>query len=94
MVDGQYVLTTKGKGRYVLEVNFVRQLETKPGLNILSYRIPSAAVTTLELLIPEENLKVDAEPMLAATTSQVEKDGKKGPFFNIDIDKLILYGHR
>jgi len=77
VVDGQYVLTTKGKGRYVLAVDFVRQLETKPGLNILSYRIPSSAVTTLELLIPEENLKVDTESMLAATTSQVEKNGKK-----------------
>jgi len=77
MVDGQYYLITKGKGRYVLAMDFVRQMETKPGLHILKYRIPSAPITTLELLIPEENLKVDAKPMLAATTSQVSVDKGK-----------------
>jgi hypothetical protein len=71
-VDGQYIFTVKGTGRYVLELNFVRQLEIQPGLAVLQYSIPSAAITTMDLLIPEENLKVDVEPMLAATTSQVE----------------------
>jgi hypothetical protein len=75
VVEGQYVFVTKGKGRYVLSLDFVRQLETQPGLHVLKYRIPSAAITTLELLIPEENLKVDVKPMLAATTSQVKVDG-------------------
>ena len=74
VVNGEYIFVTKGKGRYVLALDFVRQLETKPGLAVLNYRIPSAAITTLELLIPEENLKVDVEPMLAATTSQVKVD--------------------
>jgi len=74
---GQYVFVTKGKGRYVLALDFVRQLETQPGLAILDFRIPSAAITTLDLLIPEENLKVDVQPMLAATTSQVEVEGTK-----------------
>ncbi len=74
VVDGEYIFVTKGKGRYVLALDFVRQLETKPGLAVLNFRIPSAAITTLELLIPEENLKVDVEPMLAATTSQVKVD--------------------
>jgi hypothetical protein len=77
VVNGQYVFVTKGKGRYVLAVDFVRQLETQPGLAVLKYRIPSAAITTLELLIPEENLKVDVQPMLAATTSQVEVEATK-----------------
>ncbi len=74
VANGQYIFVTKGKGRYVLALDFVRQLETRPGLQVLKYRIPSAAVTTLELVIPEENLKVDVEPMLAATTSQVKVD--------------------
>jgi len=77
VVDGQYILVTTGKGRYVLALDFVRQLETQPGLAVLKYRIPSAAITTLELLIREENLKVDVQPMLAATTSQVEVEGAK-----------------
>ncbi|MHC4681202.1 MAG: hypothetical protein ACYTEK_21180, partial [Planctomycetota bacterium] len=75
--DGEYIFVTKGKGRYVLALDFVRQLETQPGLAVLKYRIPSAAITTLELLIPEENLKVDVQPMLAATTSQVDAEGAK-----------------
>jgi len=75
--NGRYVLVARGKGRYVLSLDFVRQLETQPGLAILKYGIPSAAITTLELLIPEENLKVDVQPMLAATTSQVEVEAVK-----------------
>ncbi len=72
VVDGQYIFTVRGTGRYVLELDFVRQLEIQPGLAILQYSIPSAAITTMDLLIPEENLKVDVEPMLAATTSPVD----------------------
>jgi hypothetical protein len=75
--NGRHVLWAKGKGRYVLALDFVRQLETQPGLAVLKYGIPAAAITTLELLIPEENLKVDVQPMLAATTSQVEVEGVK-----------------
>ncbi|MBN2137790.1 MAG: hypothetical protein JW720_08285 [Sedimentisphaerales bacterium] len=75
--EGRYIFVTKGKGRYVLALDFVRQLETQPGLAVLDFQIPSAAITTLELLIPEENLKVDVQPMLAATTSQVDADGAK-----------------
>jgi hypothetical protein len=72
VVDGQYKLLVHGKGRRVLQVDFVRQLITQPGLNVLTYAMPPAAITTLELLIPEENMKVDVEPALAATTSQVD----------------------
>ena len=78
VVDGRYVLLTKGAGRRVLKIDFVRQLVTQPGLNILNFRIPSAAISTLELLIPEENMKVDVEPMLAAATSAADVEGKKG----------------
>jgi len=74
---GQYRLLTRGVGRYVLNVEFVRQLIAQPGLNILRFRIPAAAINTLELLIPEENMKVDVVPMLAATTTQVEAGAVK-----------------
>jgi hypothetical protein len=77
VVDGQYVLLTRGKGRQTLTVDFARQLATQPGLNVLGFRTPPAAITTLELTIPDENMKVDVEPMLAASTDQVELDGKK-----------------
>jgi len=77
VVNGEYRLLTRGKGRRVLTVDFVRQLVTKPGLNVLGFKIPASAITTLELTIPEENMKVDVEPMLAASTEQVDAAGKK-----------------
>ncbi len=73
--NGSYHLLVKGKGRYVLAVDFVCQLLTKPGQNILQYRVPAAAISTLDLLIPEENMKVGVAPLLAASTSQT-KDKK------------------
>ncbi|MDP7287020.1 MAG: hypothetical protein QGH94_03390 [Phycisphaerae bacterium] len=76
VVGGKYRLLVKGKGRWVVSIDLVRQLVTKPGQNVLEYQMPSAAISTLELLIPEENMKVDVEPMLAATTSQVTAPDK------------------
>jgi hypothetical protein len=76
VVGGKYRLLVKGKGRWVVSIDFVRQLVTKPGQNVLEYQMPSAAISTLELLIPEENMKVDVEPMLAAATSQVTAPDK------------------
>ncbi|MDD4890727.1 MAG: hypothetical protein PHU85_12455 [Phycisphaerae bacterium] len=77
VADGQYVLVTRGKGRRVLQADFVRQLVIEPGKNVLSFRAPGAAISTLDLLIPEENMNVDVQPMLAATTSQADAAGKK-----------------
>jgi hypothetical protein len=77
LVDGQYIFNVKGAGRYVLTLNFVKQLETQPGLAVLKYNIPSAVITTVDLMIPEANLKVDVEPMLAATTSGATEQAKE-----------------
>jgi hypothetical protein len=77
VIDGQYVLLTRDKGRHTLVIDFVAQIKTAPGLNVLGFRIPRAAISTLELLIPEENLKVDVEPMLAASTTPVAQEGKQ-----------------
>ncbi len=77
VINGKYILLARDKGRRALRVEFVRQLVTRQGLNILKLATPAAAITTLELLIPEENMKVDVKPLLAATTTQVTADGKK-----------------
>ncbi len=87
--NGQYYITVQGSGRYVLALDFVRQLDIQPGLAVLEYSIPSAAITTLDLSIPEENLKVDVEPMLAATTSQVEKGTRLQAFLG-SVSKVKL----
>jgi hypothetical protein len=70
--EGSYQLLASGKGRWVLSLKLVRQLTSRPGLNLLELDIPSAAISTLDLLIPEENLKVDLNPALASTTTQVD----------------------
>ena len=46
VVNGQYIFTVKGAGRYILELDFVRQLETQPGLAVLEFSLPSASITT------------------------------------------------
>jgi len=76
IVKGKYMLLTKGKGRRVLKVKFVRQLVSKPGLHVLEFLVPQSAISTLELTIPEENMKVDVTPVLATTTSQVKVGNK------------------
>ena len=68
--NNRYEIIAKGPGRQVVQVDFVLQLVTQPGRNLLQFTTPSAAINILELAIPEENLKVDVEPMLAASTSQ------------------------
>ena len=68
--NNRYEIIAKGPGRQVVNVDFVLQLVTEPGRNLLQFDIPSAAINTLELTIPEENLKVDVQPMLAASTTQ------------------------
>lgn len=77
VVDGQYLLMCREPGRYVLSVDFKRQLETQPGLHVLHYQLPGATITTLDMLIPEENMNVDVKPMVAASTSQIEFKGEK-----------------
>ena len=71
-----YEILAKGPGRQILTIDFVRQLVTQPGRNLLQFTIPTAAINTLDLTIPEENLKVDVQPMLAASTTQAEQQGK------------------
>ena len=69
----RYEILAKGPGRQEITVDFVSQLVTQPGRNLLKFNIPQAAINTLELTIPEENLKVDVQPMLAASTTQVDQ---------------------
>ncbi len=68
---GLYHVLVKGQGRWELKLDFVRQIDSTPGKNVLSFTTPRAAVSTLELVIPEENMGVKVEPMLAATTVQI-----------------------
>ena len=91
IVNGRYVLLTKGTGRRVITVDFVRQLQVQPGECVLGFKLPAAAITTLELLIPEENMKVDVKPMLAATTSQVKLPATKKDKKEKSITKLQAF---
>jgi hypothetical protein len=76
--NDRYEILAKGLGRQKVSIHFVSQLVTQPGRNLLKFNIPQAAINTLELTIPEENLKVDVQPMLAASTTQVDQsDGSK-----------------
>lgn len=73
--NNQYQLLAKGSGRKTVENEFVRQLITQPGKNVLQLNIPKAAMNSLELTITGENLAVDVQPMLAASTSPADIGG-------------------
>ncbi len=75
LIHGQYHLLARGKGRRVLQVEFVCRLSVSPGRNVLSLPVSPATISTLELLIPEQNVQVQIDPILAATTSTVQVEG-------------------
>lgn len=77
LIGGQYYLLVNGKGRRVVKIEFVSQLISEPGKNVLTLPVPPASISTLDLLIPEQNVQVDINPILAATTSTVQQDGKE-----------------
>jgi len=81
VVDGRYVLLTKGVGRRTLKIDFVRQLVTQPGLKRAELPHSVGGHQHAGVADPEENMKVDVEPMLAAGTTAAEVDGKKATKF-------------
>ncbi len=83
--NNQYQLLSKGPGRTTIEIEFVRQLITQPGKNVLQLNTPKAAMNSLELTIPGENLAVDVQPMFAASTSPADIDGLSSANRDIEI---------
>ena len=65
--NGAYSLLLPGKGTYDLDLVFSVPIAAQPGKKSIGFGIPTVAVSQLELRLPEEDLRVDVTPQVAAT---------------------------
>lgn len=85
-----YELLAKSPGRQVVAIEFYTQLVTRPGLNELSFQVPGAAINTLDLTLPGENLQVDSNGFQAASTSAVELPGESGELDDVELVYVLF----
>ena len=69
--DG-YSLHMPKPGEYTVTLAFAVRVNAKPGTRSIEFGIPPTAVSRLELVIPEKDLRVDVTPKMAATTTTTE----------------------
>ena len=62
-----YGLLLPEKGPYDLKLRFSVKVQSSPGIKKLSFGLPPAGITSLELTIPEADARVDVTPKTAAT---------------------------
>mgnify|MGYP001369962136 FL=1 len=62
-----YGLLLPEKGPYDLKLRFSVKVQSSPGIKKLSFGLPPAGITSLELAIPEADARVDVTPKTAAT---------------------------
>ncbi len=65
--DNGYAVHVPKPGRYTLTIQFATSVTSEPGKRSFRFGIPPVAVSKLELTIPEADVRVEVEPMLAAT---------------------------
>lgn len=63
----EYGLLLPDKGAYDLKLRFSVKVQSSPGIKKLSFGLPPAGITSLELAIPEADARVDVTPKTAAT---------------------------
>lgn len=69
-----YAIFLPGPGRYEAALTFSVRVAKEPGKQTIAFNVPQVAVSRLTLTIPEEEVRVDVQPMLAVTqTATVEK---------------------
>lgn len=60
-------------GHYQAKLRFSVRVGQQPGRKTISFGVPPIAVSRLELTIPEEDVRVDVQPMLAVTQTSTEQ---------------------
>jgi hypothetical protein len=77
-VDGGYALLVENPAKtpqiIELDLEFARAYTKSPGRNSVSFAAPVTAVSRWDIRIPEPGVKVDVQPLLAATEVPVAKD--------------------
>ena len=69
-VDGGYRLLLPAQGKARVALTFSVRITSSPGRKTLSFGLPPAAVSSVELSIPETDARVDVEPRTAAVRSE------------------------
>lgn len=70
--DG-YVLIVPGAGAYQAKISFSVRVRQEPGKRAIAFGVPPAAVSRIDLTIPEEDVRVDVQPVLAVTRTTTEE---------------------
>lgn len=68
---GEYAVYFPRPGSYRIEMTIAVRVSSRPGQRSLSFQIPPAAISRLELLVPEENPRLEVQPASAATSVQL-----------------------
>jgi hypothetical protein len=74
--DG-YALIMPKPGEYTVTLAFSARVDAKPGTRSIQFGIPPAAVSRLEITIPEKDLRIDVTPKMAATVTTPEESATK-----------------
>ncbi|MEM7167156.1 MAG: hypothetical protein AAF581_16965 [Planctomycetota bacterium] len=69
-----YSLLLPEPGTYEIQVQFAATISREPGKKQIRFQLPAAAVSRMELTIPESGVRVDVQPALAATQT-ISDDG-------------------
>ncbi|MFC1705346.1 hypothetical protein ACFL59_00810 [Planctomycetota bacterium] len=70
--DGAYTVYLPRPGAYEIALTVSVRVVKKPGKKTIELGIPQAAVSRLELTIPEEDIRVDIQPSLVVTQTTTE----------------------
>jgi hypothetical protein len=73
----EYAALFPAPGRYQANLRFSARVAQEPGKKTVAFGIPAAAVSRMELSIPEEDIRVDVQPMLAVTQTSTKDKATK-----------------
>ncbi|MDM8556536.1 hypothetical protein QUF75_17560 [Desulfococcaceae bacterium HSG7] len=68
-VKGGLELVIPEKGEYLLKIDFMTQVESRPGRKNVAFKLPSAPLTKIDLTIPGTDLDVRIEPRLSQNST-------------------------
>jgi hypothetical protein len=75
--DGGYAVYLPEAGAYEVKLVLSARVGQEPGKKAVRFGLPAAGVSRLEVVIPEEDVRVDVEPAIAVTQTTSEKSEGK-----------------
>ena len=70
------------KGTYFLNIDFSTRVQSIPGKNFITFRVPSAPLTRMDITIPGKDLDVKIKPMLSKKSTIVGESTKFSAFLS------------